>query len=425
MELPRTRAQLWRLPLAGVLLGGLWGLGAAPLFGTPVALVAAGALGAALAALTARVAWRSRFGPRAWLAGAVAFTAVLQALVLLLAAGAVLVLGADAAAGRTLAAFGTLALAGAVGLSALVERRRLADRGGAWWQAVVDTPRRRVGSPWVETAPAGGAERLGVLAAAIGVNVPLALELLGYRQSQWFPWLAAALGAAVLHVGWHAAGRLLGRALAVMAVERETGGPFEHRDIAALDALRRGEAPPVEGDGPPRPLRWLRGTLQALAGVGIVGGLTLAFAAAWPAWQQSRDWAQFQRVAVLVTAVELTAQRGDWVGQGTVDGLPVDFRPGELNALLGPPPTGRPEALAAVRGRLPLRAEAWWNPAVAQRLLPPQTTADAVHANARHAIGFTLALFAAGGVALLLDMPLRRRAQQAPTARPRRRGGTR
>lgn len=424
MELPQTRAQLWRLPLAGVLLGGLWGLGAGPLFGTTAALAAGVAVGAALAALLARVAWRSRFGPRAWLVGAGVLGAVLHALVMLLAACAVLVMGADVAAGRTLAAAGTLVLAAVVAASALVERRRLADRGGAWWGAAVDLPRRRVGSPWVDSARAGGAEQLGVLAAAVGVNVPLALELLGYRQNQWWPWVSAALGAAVLHVAWHGVGRLLGRALALLALEREAGVRFEHRDIATLDALRRGDpAPPA--DGPPHGLRWLRGTLQAVAGLGFVGGLTLAFAAAWPAWQQSRDWAQFQRVAVVVGAVELTAQRGDWVGQGTVDGLPVDFRPGELNALLGPPPTGRPEALAAVRGRLPLRAEAWWNPAVSQRLLPPQTTADAVQANARHAIGLTLALFAAGAVALLLDVPLRRRALQAPPAAPRRGRGAR
>lgn len=424
MQLPTTRGQLWRLPLLGAVLGA--GLGAAlgPLFGAGAALAVGGAASLLLAGALARLAWHGQFGPRSWLVGAALLGTLLAAGVLLLGSCAALWTQSPAR-GRTVAGLGLLVLATAALAGAWSERRRLAGGQGPWWTAVVDVARQRVGSPF-EVAPAGhSGERLGVLAAAVGANVPLALELAGYRTTQWLPWVLAAFGAALLYVAWQGLGPLVARALAVLALEAQTGQRFRHRDLEQLEALRRGSPPPGEpAADAPRALRLLRGTLQALTGIGVVGGATLAFAFAWPDWQQARDWSGFQRVTVRVTAVDVTPQRGDWVGQGTVDGLPVDFRPRELEALLGRAPATRQAALALAVPRLPLQAEAWWNPRLAQRLLPPQATEASAQAQARYSAGFVLACLALAFAAWLADRALSRRAVQTPQPK-RRRGGRR
>lgn len=430
MQLPTRRWHLWRLPLIGAALGGAFGLAVFALFGSRVALATAVVAATGLGGGLAHVAWRCRFGARSWLVAAGLLAVLLLTGVALLGSGIAVIAG-DPALGRRVAGLGAAALVVAAAGGAWLERRRLAARRGPWWEAVVDVPRRRVGPPLAGEHGGGGAgERLGVLAAGVGVNVPMALELAGYRLGQWLPWLAAALGAALLYVAWQVLGPLLARAAAVLALEAETGARFEHRDIERLEALRRGDtpaaAPAAAGS---RALRGLRAALQLVAGLGFVGGATIAFVFAWPDWQQARDWAGFRRAVVVVTAVDVTAQHSAWVGQGTVDDQPVDFRPRELDAVLGRPPVTRQEALAQVRPRLPLRAEAWWNPQTSQRLLPPQASETTAWSQVRFSAGFALVLFAVGGVAWLLDRPLRRRERQAlsapPSVRPKRRRGAR
>jgi hypothetical protein len=221
-------------------------------------------------------------------------------------------------------------------------------------------------------------------------------------------------------VCWSWLGPIAGRAWAVMADESKQGRRFVHRELASIEALRRGglavdpgarpsraaRRATAAGIEPSRPRRALQTLLQVLAGLGIVGGITIALFETWPAFDQASRWDAYRRAELVVTQLDAGSQRAQWLGTGRIDGAEVIFTRGELDVLLGAPPSSRndPRLLEARK----------------RRLLPADARREVLDERARFAAGFAAALFLPGALCAWLAHRLAKpRAGAVPGRRPR------
>jgi hypothetical protein len=317
----------------------------------------------------------------------------------------------------------------------MLEWRALQAAGaqGGWWSSTVDSARGRVGDPiGLPPQRQGGSVWL---AAPLAVNLPWLWQGLGWREAQWLPVVLALLSAAAIWVCWSWLGPIAGRAWAVMADESKQGRHYVHRELASIEALRRGEvaAEPLGrqaraarqaqpgADEASRPRRALQTLLQVLAGLGIVGGITIALFETWPAFDQASRWDAYRRAELVVTQLGAGSQRAQWLGTGRIDGAEVIFTRGELDVLLGAPPSSRNDPrLLEARQRLPLRAEVLWNPGAQRRLLPAEARREVLDGRARVAAGFAAALLFPGALCAWLAHRLAKpRAGAAPGRRSR------
>ena len=409
IQRPSTRAQLFGAPLLGLAMGLLallfhwsWaGPGFAMGIGTVIGLV--------LTLAWSHAAWRSSFGARQWLAGAASAALCLGVVASGIGAVAGMLGQAASLAGWvTLSGWATVGVA--TGVAAWRERRALERDGstGRWWTRTVDEARGTLSDPFEVPAAPLRRDALWLL-IPLAVNLPLMLQGLGYREAQWLPMLIAVVSAATIWVCWVWLGPLVGRALAVIDAEAHSGRRFVHRDLPALQELRRGVKPASARAVPhrhritaaPEPL-WKRAALVALqivAGLGLVGGFTLAVVEAWPALDRSLRWDDYRPAEVVVESVDVGARRTQWLGSGRVDGREVRFVAGELDALLGAPPASRNDArLVAARARLPLLVQARWNPQAQRRLIALDAPRDRVDGEARFALALSAAMLGIGAL---------------------------
>lgn len=432
ITLPSRRTHLWAMPWLALSMGLLGGFLLWPVLNMPAAAWVGLALGLPFAALRWYAAWRSDFGPLQWFLSALEFLLWMAAFAALVPSGLV-VLGAPTSWALTVLAGLWASLAVAAVLGAWLEYRALVRAGaqGTWWRATVDLERGVVGNP----RPLGPAPSHNPIwwLLPLGLNLSWMLEGLGIGLDRWWPMLLAGFAAMLLWVAGFWVGPLAGQALAVRAATRDRAAPLVHRDLARLQALRRGEAgePVAPREAPARRLRRWRARaadalLQAGALLGVVGGLTLGVFEAWPAIDQARRWPDYRTARLVVSELDLTVQRVAWIGRGAVDDEPVVFAPGELTAVLGPNPTSRLDpAFDQARARLPIRLTVRWNPDARRRLQHVDARADVVASVAGYASAWTLGLLVLGigcGIALQRrPMPgdagepeLRRRRQDAP-----------
>lgn len=406
---PSTRAQLFGAPLVGLAMGLLALLFHWSWTGPGFAIGIAAVIGLVLTLAWAHAAWRSSFGARQWLAGAASAALCLGVVASGIGAVAGVLSGTAPLAGWVaLSGWATVGVATAV--AAWRERHALAREGstGRWWTQTVDAARGTLGDPFEVPAASLRRDALWLL-LPLGVNLPLVLQGLGYREAQWLPVLLAVVSATLIWVCWFWLGPLVGRALTVIDAETRSGQRFVHRELPALQALRRGVVPASARSVPrrhrstaaPAPL-WKRAALvvfQIVAGLGMVGGVTLAVVEAWPALDRSLRWGDYRPAEVVVESVDISARRSQWLGNGRVDGREVRFIAGELDALLGAPPASNNDArLAAARARLPLLAQARWNPQAQRRLIALDAPRDRVDGEARFALALSAALLAMGAL---------------------------
>lgn len=434
---PTSRVLLLAAPWVGLGVGLVAVLVHWPLWGRDVAISTGALVGLALALAWGHAAWRSSFGPRQWMAGAA--TVLVGLGVVASAVGAAVgVLSGSPMLGQGVALTGWATIIVASGVAAVLEWRALrnAGVGGAWWSSTVDGTRGRVGDP-VGMPP----QRRGGtawLAAPLAVNLPWLWQGLGWREAQWLPVVLALLSIAAIWVSWSWIGPIAGRAWAVLAGESRHGRRFVHRDLALLEALRRGHVPAEPGPRHPRqprdgrrdlpgagggsrPWRTLRTVFQVLAGLGIAGGITIGLFEVWPAFDQASRWDAYRRAELVVTRLDAGTQRAQWLGTGRIDGAEVIFNRGELDVLLGAPPRSRNDPrLQQVRTRLPMRAEVLWNPAAQRRLLPLDARREAVDDRARFVAGFAAALILPGALFAFLAHRLGVRRPGAGPSRPKR-----
>lgn len=420
IQRPSTRAQLFAAPLLGVAMGLLAWLFHWSWTGPGLATGVGAVIGLVLTLAWAHAAWRSSFGARQWLAGA-ASTALCLGVVASGVGAVVGMLGGTAALAGLVALSGWATVGVATGVAAWRERTALTREGsaGRWWTQTVDAVRGTLSDPFEVPAAPLRRDALWLL-LPLAINLPLVLQGLGYREAQWLPVLLAVVSAATIWVCWVWLGPLVGRALAVIDAEAHSGRRFVHRDLAALQALRRGAAP-TGVRGLPRgrgvtaaPAPWWQRTalvvLQIVAGLGLVGGTTLAVFEAWPALDRSLRWDDYRAAEVIVDSVDIAQRRSQWLGRGRVDGHEVRFEAGELDVLLGPPPASNNDArLATARARLPLMAQARWNPQAQRRMIALDAPRDRVDDQARFALGLSAALLGIGALGVWAWRALSRR----------------
>ena len=245
------------------------------------------------------------------------------------------------------------------------------------------------------------------------------MQSMGYRDSEWVLCVFLLMGGAVLWMFWKWCGPVIARALFVMRVERQRGCRLVHRDLAALERLRSG----IEVEPASRAVvegwlaclvRYVRALVQIVAGVGIFAGLMLVVVEGLPLRDQVSRWNEYQRVELLLTWVEVGSRSRGWLGGGQVDGVPVRFVHGELEAVLGPAPSVRSDpGLADLRARLPTRTMVLWNGGAQRRLLNDNMRREVLDEKARWVTGLCAWLIGIGVLLALLSnfikMPVKRK----------------
>jgi hypothetical protein len=415
IHLPTSRAQLVGAPLTGAALGALAALFLWPLIGAHMALGLGAAVGLLMGTCWGRSAYLSDFGPRQWLVGAWSAALCLSIGVAGIAAGVLVVGGTHSLAFSVLlTGCATVVVTAAVaGWREFLALRAEGTRG-PWWTQTVDLERRMVGDPMGTHVQHGGGSAAVWLAAPLAVNIPLILQSMGYREAEWMPFVLAALSATVLWVSWKWVGPLGARAIYMIRVEAGLGQPLVHHDIAALRALRlrspASGSPLLARQGiAVRLKRALHLALQIVAGLGIVGGLTLVFMEAWPELDRSLRWEGYQRAELTLTRLELGTSRAQWMGGGEVDGYPVRFGRGELDAVLGPPPSSaKSAAFQQAKSRLPMRMTVLWNGQAQRRLLATDARREVFDIKAHNAVGICAGLLGVGALAAALASAMTR-----------------
>jgi hypothetical protein len=440
---PLRRGQLLGLPLSGLVLGPLMALFYMRLLGGATALMLGGALSVVMMSLAGWIAYRSDFGGRQGIAGA---ALMLLLLAPLMSGAAVMTLSLAGVPQLSLLAVGTSLLSLAIAFVAGLRRQWLTLQregfDGAWARTNVDPDAARLRASALLGADTNAAPSSPWLIAALAANGPLLYSTWGTTDAQAMPFVLAVLALTSVWVCARKVGPMAARGWFVLQLERHHGRRIVHEHHEELQALRREfwlsrwlmektsagarAVPRRHGiTAAPAPL-WQRAALVALqivAGLGLVGGATLAVVEAWPALDRSLRWGDYRPAEVVVESVEISARRSQWLGSGRVDGREVRFVAGELDALLGAPPASNNDArLATARARLPLLAQARWNPQAQRRLIALDAPRDRVDGQARFALGFSAALLGIGALGAWAWRALSRRITGRAKARASRRG---
>jgi hypothetical protein len=138
------------------------------------------------------------------------------------------------------------------------------------------------------------------------------------------------------------------------------------------------------------------------------------------AWQKTDQWIKFDGFVpanLEILAVSHSRRGSAWLGAGRVDGVPTEFKPRELNAVLGSGPSGAQDpVLAQVRARLPITMAVLWHPDASERLLPAHASKAHVRAqqlsDLRVAASFLGVAIVSIGLSIWLGRQMRRAQMQ-------------
>jgi hypothetical protein len=200
---PLRRGQLLGLPLYGLVAGPLLGLFYFKLLGWQLSLGLGAALSVAMTSLTAWTAYRSDFGGRQGIAGAMLALLLLLPLV---SGVAVMTLSLAGVPQLSLLAVGTGVLSLAITFVAGLRRQWLILQregfDGAWARTNVDPDAARLRASALHDNTPDASPISPWLVAALSVNVPLLYRTWGVSDAQVMPFVLAVLAVLAVISVW-------------------------------------------------------------------------------------------------------------------------------------------------------------------------------------------------------------------------------